>query len=175
VRFARGGLAAEFAAIRTFEDGVEVIYQAPSKDVLIVSIGSMATVAMKVAQLLADQGIGATVVDPGWVIPVPQTVINLAKDHRLVVTIEDGIKVGGVGTRIRQDLREAQIDTALTEIGLPDEFLDHATRQQIFDSVGLDPQTIARDVIAQVLGARIPHAKPVDDVVMGNLKAIQPD
>ena len=175
VRFARGGLAAEFAAIRTFEDGVEVIYQAPSKDVLIVSIGSMAPVAMKVAQLLADQGIGATVVDPGWVIPVPQTVINLARDHRLVVTIEDGIKVGGVGTRIRQDLREAQIDTALTEIGLPDEFLDHATRQQIFDSVGLDPQTIARDVIAQVLGARIPHAKPIDDVVMGNLKAIQPD
>jgi 1-deoxy-D-xylulose-5-phosphate synthase len=111
--------------------------------------------------LLRDQGIGATVVDPGWVIPVPVSIVELAREHRLVVTIEDGIKVGGIGTRIRQDLRAAQVDTGLTEIGLPDRFLEHASRQQIFDSVGLDAQSIARDVIAQVLGARIPHAKPV--------------
>lgn len=164
VRFARGAVAEEFAALRSFDDGVEVIYESAAKDVLLVSIGAMAPVAHKVAILLADQGIGATVVDPGWVIPVPRTIIELASQHRLVVTLEDGIKVGGVGTRIRQDLREAQVDTALTEMGLPDEFLEHATRQQIFDSVGLSAQSIAHDVIAQVVGARIPHAKPVESI-----------
>jgi len=99
------------------------------------------------------------------VVPVPRSVIDLAAEHRLVVTIEDGVKVGGVGTRVRQDLREAQIDTAVTEIGLPDEFLEHATRQQILDRVGVNPQTIARDITAQVLGARVPHARQLPNEI----------
>ena len=73
-----------------------------------------------------------------------------------------GIRVGGVGTRIRQDLREAGIDTAVTELGLPDEFLDHAERAQIMERVGLTPQHIARDVVAQVLGSKIPIARPLE-------------
>jgi 1-deoxy-D-xylulose-5-phosphate synthase len=161
VRFPRGSVSEALPAQVRLKDGVEILDRSAAKDVLLVSIGAMATVAMKVASLLRDQGIGATVVDPGWVIPVPVSIVELAREHRLVVTIEDGIKVGGIGTRIRQDLRAAQVDTGLTEIGLPDRFLEHASRQQIFDSVGLDAQSIARDVIAQVLGARIPHAKPV--------------
>jgi len=101
-------------------------------------------------------------------VPVPSSVLRMAADHRLVVTIEDGVKVGGVGTRVRQDLRAAQIDTALTEIGLPDEFLEHATRGQILDRVGLNAQTIARDITAQVLGARIPHARQLPEAAIGN-------
>jgi 1-deoxy-D-xylulose-5-phosphate synthase len=83
----------------------------------------------------------------------------MSREHRLVVTIEDGIRVGGIGTRIRQTLREAQVDTALSEIGLPSEFLEHASRSQILERVGLTAQDISRDVIAQVLGARVPHAR----------------
>jgi 1-deoxy-D-xylulose-5-phosphate synthase len=102
------------------------------------------------------------VVDPRWVVPVPKSVVEMSAAHRLVVTIEDGIKVGGIGTRVRQDLREAQIDTALTEIGLPDEFIDHATRGQILEDSGLTPQAIARDIVAQVVGSRVPHARALD-------------
>ena len=75
------------------------------------------------------------------------------------MTIEDGIRVGGIGTRIRQDLREAGVDTAVTELGLPDEFLDHGSRDEILERVGLTPQHIARDVVAQVLGSKLPHAR----------------
>jgi 1-deoxy-D-xylulose-5-phosphate synthase len=78
-----------------------------------------------------------------------------------VVTIEDGIKVGGIGTRVRQDMRAAQVDTALNEIGLPDEFLEHASRAQIMERVGLTAQAIARDIVAQVVGSRVPHARPL--------------
>jgi hypothetical protein len=79
--------------------------------------------------------------------------------HRSV--IEDGIKVGGIGTRVRQDMRAAQVDTALNEIGLPDEFLEHASRAQIMERVGLTAQAIARDIVAQVVGSRVPHARPL--------------
>jgi 1-deoxy-D-xylulose-5-phosphate synthase len=76
------------------------------------------------------------------------------------VTIEDGIRVGGIGTRVRQDLRAAGIDTAVDELGLPDEFIGHASRDQILESAGLTGQQIARDIVAQVLGSRIPVARP---------------
>jgi 1-deoxy-D-xylulose-5-phosphate synthase len=110
---------------------------------------------------LADQGIGATVIDPRWVVPVAPSIITMARDHRIVISIEDGIRVGGVGTRIRQELRAAGVDTAVDEIGLPDEFLDHAERSQILTEVGLTSQTIARNVVAQVLGMKVPVARPL--------------
>ncbi len=163
IRFGKGAANAEIVAVRRTEDGVDVLREASAKDVLIMSVGAMASTALQVAELLASQGIGATVVDPRWVVPVPKSVVEMSAQHRLVVTIEDGIKVGGIGTRVRQDLREAQIDTALTEIGLPDEFIDHATRNQILEDTGLTAQAIARDIVAQVVGSRVPHARAVDE------------
>lgn len=163
IRFGKGTAGTVIPAIRRTSDGVDVLRESPAKDVLIMSVGSMAGTALQVADLLAAQGIGSTVVDPRWVVPVPKSVVEMSAEHRLVVTIEDGIKVGGIGTRVRQDLRDAQIDTALTEIGLPDEFIDHATRNQILEDAGLTAQAIARDIVAQVVGSRVPHARSVED------------
>jgi 1-deoxy-D-xylulose-5-phosphate synthase len=162
IRFGKGTAGTVIPALRRTEDGVDVLLQSPAKDVLIMSVGAMATTALQVAELLAAQGIGATVIDPRWVVPVPKSVVEMSAQHRLVVTIEDGIKVGGIGTRVRQDLRDAQVDTALTEIGLPDEFIDHATRNQILEDAGLTAQAIAHNIVAQVVGSRIPHARSVE-------------
>jgi 1-deoxy-D-xylulose-5-phosphate synthase len=161
LRFSKGDVSAEFDAIRRTPDGVDILREGGQKDVLIVAVGQMAEMAIDVADRLAAQGIGATVADPRWVVPVPHGVIDLAAQHRIVAVIEDGIRVGGIGTRIRQDLREAGVDTALTEIGLPDEFLAHGSRQQVLERVGLTPQQIARDLVAQVLGSKLPAARPL--------------
>ncbi len=163
IRFPKGAAPLDIPALKRLSDGVEVLAEAPSKDVLLVAVGAMATVALKIAELLKAHGIGATVIDPRWVVPVRQSVIDLAKDHRLVVTLEDGVRVGGIGTRIRQDLRAAQVDTALNELGLPDEFLEHASRAEILERVGLTAQNITQEIVAQVLGARVPHAKPLEE------------
>jgi 1-deoxy-D-xylulose-5-phosphate synthase len=168
LRFPKGAAPTDIAAVRRLDDGVDVLSEAPSKDVLIVSVGAMANVALKVSEFLAAQGIGATVIDPRWVVPVRQGVIEMAKNHRLVVTIEDGVRVGGIGTRIRQDLRSAQVDTALSELGLPDEFLEHASRVQIMERVGLTAQSIAQEIVAQVVGVRVPHARAVDEITLRN-------
>jgi 1-deoxy-D-xylulose-5-phosphate synthase len=163
VRFPKGSVGIELNAVRRTHDGVDVLREAAHKDVLIVTVGPMAKMGLEVAERLADQGIGATVVDPRWVVPVPASIVDLARDHRIVVSIEDGIRVGGIGTRIRQDLRAAGVDTAVDELGLPDEFLEHATRDEIFERVGLTSQAIARDLVAQVLGTRIPVARPLPE------------
>jgi len=159
LRYPKGNVGVEYDAIRRLADGVDILQESTQQDVLIVTVGPMAGTGLDVADRLAAQGIGATVVDPRWVVPVPRSIIDLAADHRLVVTIEDGIRVGGIGTRIRQDLRAADVDTAVTELGLPDEFLDHGTRAEILEATGLTPQHIARDVVAMVLGSKLPHAR----------------
>lgn len=161
IRFPKGTVSTPIEAIRRTDDGVDVLWEAAHKDVLIVAVGPMAKVALDVKERLAAQGIGATVVDPRWVIPVSPSIIDLARAHRIVVSIEDGIRVGGIGTRIRQELRAAGVDTAVDEIGLPDQFLDHASRQQILDEVGLNAQNIARNLVAQVLGMKVPIARPL--------------
>jgi 1-deoxy-D-xylulose-5-phosphate synthase len=163
LRFPKGVASTSIEAIKRSKDGVDYLFESSAKDVLIVAIGTMATMALKSAELLKAQGIGCTVIDPRWVVPVPKTVLSEAAKHRLVVTIEDGVKVGGIGTRIRQDMRAAQIDTALNEVGLPDEFLEHASRDEILDRVGLTAKQITHDIVAQVLGAKVPHARQDSD------------
>nr|BFF13918.1 1-deoxy-D-xylulose-5-phosphate synthase [Microbacterium flavescens] len=140
VRFSKGSVGTEHEALARLDDGVDVLHRGERDDVLLVCVGPMASVGLDVAARLADQGIGATVIDPRWVVPVASSVIELSRTHRLVVTIEDGVRVGGIGTRIRQDLRQAGVDTAVTELGLPDEFLDHGSRAEILEEVGLTPR-----------------------------------
>lgn len=164
LRFSKGSVGNNIKALNRTADGVDVLFQSASKDVLILTVGAMASVGLQVAELLAAQGIGATVIDPRWVVPVAKSVVEMAADHRLVVTVEDGIKVGGIGTRVRQDMRAAQVDTALNEVGLPDEFLEHASRAEIMERVGMTAQSIARDIVAQVVGSKVPHAKPLNDL-----------
>jgi 1-deoxy-D-xylulose-5-phosphate synthase len=175
IRYPKGSVGAEIAAQRRTEDGVDVLREAAHKDVLIVAIGDMARIGLDVAERLAQQGIGATVIDPRWVVPVAASVISLAADHRLVITLEDGVRVGGIGTRIRQELRGAGVDTAVDELGLPDEFIDHGDRADILADAGLTAQAITRDVVAQVVGSKIPVARPLpDDAVSSALSAEDP-
>ncbi|WP_295822434.1 1-deoxy-D-xylulose-5-phosphate synthase [uncultured Microbacterium sp.] len=159
VRYPKGRVNDDVEAIERLHDGVDVLSRGSSEDVLLVGIGPMVHLALEVAERLKAQGIGATVIDPRWAIPVQPSIVALAREHRLVITIEDGIRVGGVGTRVRQVLREAGVDTAVDELGIPDEFIDHATREQILEDAGLTASKIAHDVVAQVLGTRIPMAR----------------
>jgi 1-deoxy-D-xylulose-5-phosphate synthase len=178
LRFPKGEAGEDIPAVERIAGGVDVLARSNGKDVLIVAVGPFARLGLDVARLLEAHGIGVTVVDPRWVVPVPEAIVELAAAHRLVITLEDGIRVGGIGTRVRQDLRAAGIDTPVDELGLPDRFLPHASRSEILEDVGLSARAIARGVVSQVLGTRIPVARPLadaredDDVDAGRLDGI---
>ncbi|MHA7276208.1 1-deoxy-D-xylulose-5-phosphate synthase [Arthrobacter sp. HLT1-21] len=165
VRYSKGAVGAEVQAIERLDDGVEVLARRPSgssnNDVLIVSIGAMSELALDVSNRLGAQGISSTVIDPRWVLPVRRSVITMAAEHRIVIVIEDGVRAGGVGSRIRQEMRAVGVDTALNEVGLPVEFLDHGTRTEVLERVGLTARKVAQDVVEQVLGTRVPVARPL--------------
>ncbi|WP_104117422.1 1-deoxy-D-xylulose-5-phosphate synthase [Arthrobacter sp. B1805] len=165
VRYSKGSVGAEVEAIERLADGVDVLSRRPAgsrlNDVLIISVGAMSELALDVSNRLGAQGISSTVIDPRWLLPVRRSVIDLAAEHRIVIVIEDGVRAGGVGSRIRQEMRTAGVDTALNEVGLPVEFLDHGTRNQVLERVGLTAQKITHDVVAQVLGTKVPVARPI--------------
>jgi 1-deoxy-D-xylulose-5-phosphate synthase len=121
-------------------------------DVLLVGVGAFAGLALDAAGRLADQGIGVTVVDPRWVLPVPSVLVDLARQHRLVVTVEDSGRHGGFGSACAAALRDAGVDVPLRDIGIPQRFLDHASRADVLAELGLTAQDVARRVTEWAAG-----------------------
>jgi 1-deoxy-D-xylulose-5-phosphate synthase len=154
VRFPKASVGPDIAAVDT-AGGMDVLSRAGDEDVLIVSVGAMAATALDLAARVADQGIGVTVVDPRWVKPVDAALPALAARHRLVVTIEDNGRVGGVGEAVAAALRDAGVPTPVRVFALPQEFLPHASRAEVLTEAGLSAQSLAHEVVAAV--ARLDH------------------
>ncbi len=149
VRFPKGAVPADVPAVRR-QGGVDVLAEPEAPDVLIVAVGTMATVCLDVAERLAAHGMQATVVDPRWVMPVDAALVDLARDHRLVVTVEDGCRVGGVGSRLAQVLRDTAVAVPLVDLGLPAEFLDVGDRASLLAEHGLSAQGVTRRVVEEL-------------------------
>jgi 1-deoxy-D-xylulose-5-phosphate synthase len=149
VRFPKGGVADDVPALERV-DGVDVLRRDDSGDVLLVSVGAFAGLALEVADRLAAQGIGVTVVDPRWVLPVPAAVVELARSHRLVVSVEDNSRAGGVGSAIAAALRDADVDVTFRDFGVEKRFLDHGTRAAVLAELGLTAQDVSRAVVETV-------------------------
>ncbi|WP_457031437.1 1-deoxy-D-xylulose-5-phosphate synthase [Kitasatospora sp. P5_F3] len=159
VRYSKGTVGPAVPAVGRI-GGMDVLRAAPEGEgeVLIVSVGAMAPMCLEVADLLAAQGITSTVVDPRWVKPVDPALPGLAAEHRVVVTVEDNGRAGGVGSTIAQALRDAGVDLPLRDFGIPQEFLDHATRDEILNEIGLTAPAIAEQVtklVARTAAARV--------------------
>ena len=149
VRFPKGPPIADVERVDR-AGGMDVLVRQGAKDVLLVGIGSMASTAVDVAERLSAQGIGVTVVDPRWVKPFDPAVVDLARGHRLVVSVEDNGIVGGCGSVLLQTLNEARVDTPVRLHGIPQRFLDHAKRAKILEEIGLTAQALARSVVEDV-------------------------
>jgi 1-deoxy-D-xylulose-5-phosphate synthase len=149
VRFPKGPPVDDIATVDRVGD-LDVLVRDGARDVLIVGIGSMAETAVAVAARLRDQGIGVTVVDPRWVKPFDEAIVGLARDHRLVVSIEDNGIAAGCGSSLLQLLNERRVTTPVRLHGIPQEFLDHAKRASILERIGLTAQTIARLTVEDV-------------------------
>ena len=149
VRFPKGALPKPCPALRTI-DGVDVLAEHGDRHVLIVSVGSFASLACEVAERLQAQGIGSIVVDPRWVKPVPQALVNLASQVRLVIVIEDGMRTGGVGSAVSQRLRDSGLDLPVRNIGVPDGFLTHGKRSDLLKELGITAQDISRTIVETV-------------------------
>ncbi|MGF7236552.1 MAG: 1-deoxy-D-xylulose-5-phosphate synthase [Frankia sp.] len=153
VRYPKAKVGPDVAAIDR-EGGVDVLFREPAvarhRDVLLVSVGAMATTCLDVAGRVAAQGIGVTVVDPRWVKPLDPALVELAREHSLVVVVEDNGRVGGVGSALAQLLRDNDVDVPLRSFGIPQRFLHQGKRDEVLVDIGLSAQDLARGVVEAV-------------------------
>ncbi|MVA75740.1 1-deoxy-D-xylulose-5-phosphate synthase [Auraticoccus sp. F435] len=151
IRFSKEKVPDDIEAI-TSRDGLDVLHADPEPRVLVVGYGQMAGTALEVAARLGQQGIGSTVVDPLWALPVRPSLVSLAAEHELVVSIEDNGVVGGLGARLLLELAAAGVPTPVQVHGIPQEFLPHASRPELLEQIGLTPHAIARVAVEAVAG-----------------------
>ncbi len=167
IRFPKGAVGEDIPALKRMAsmDVLALPADELGNDVLLVAVGSFVAMALQVAGRLRRQGIGVTVVDPRWVLPVPAALGPMAAEHRLVVTMEDGGVNGGVGAAVSAALRAADIDVPCRDVGIPQQFLDHAARGEILAETGLTAQHVARKVTGWVaaLGAHDESLAPQID------------
>ena len=147
IRFPKGAVTRDIPAFER-RDGVDVLYRGESADVLLVSIGAMAAIAVEAASQAYREGVGVTVIDPRWVKPIPESLITMARRYKSVVVLEDGIKRAGIASSISEAFREAGLNVAIHSIGIPLEFIEHSKRSEILDDLGINAQKISRDIVA---------------------------
>ncbi|WP_406276373.1 1-deoxy-D-xylulose-5-phosphate synthase [Streptomyces sp. NBC_00191] len=128
--------------------GMDVLHRDIEPEVLVVSVGALASVCLQAVELLRGRGIACTVVDPRWVKPVDEQLAPLAAQHRLVAVVEDNSRNGGVGSAVGQALRDADVDVPLRTFGIPEQFLAHAKRGEVLADIGLTPVEIAGRISA---------------------------
>nr|WP_255497965.1 1-deoxy-D-xylulose-5-phosphate synthase [Nakamurella sp. PAMC28650] len=117
-------------------------------DVLLVAVGAFGSMAIDAAARLADQGIGVTVVDPRWALPVAGALTLLAARHAMVVTIEDGGRSGGVGSAVADTLAGTGVPVMV--LALPQEFLESASRSDLLTDLGLTAKDVARGITEKI-------------------------
>lgn len=151
VRFPKGALGPDIPSVRA-QGGVDVLFEHDQDevDVLIVAIGSFCALALDVGARLRDQGITTRVVDPRWALPVNEELVEMSRQGRRVVVIEDGVRVSGIGAGVSQAMQDAYVVTPTRLFGIPRTFLPHGKRQQILEHIGLTSQQISRDIVEWV-------------------------
>lgn len=149
IRFPKGKLGPEIPAVDQ-RGGCDVLRAVERPDVLIVALGAFAVLGLDVAERLTAQGIGVDVVDPIWALPVNEDLVAMARSYPFVVTLEDGVVEGGIGSAIAARLARRP-GSAVMNFGIPRAFLAQGKRAEVLQACGLTAQDIARVVVERVL------------------------
>jgi 1-deoxy-D-xylulose-5-phosphate synthase len=122
---------------------------------------------VQVAAELAKAGYGVTVADPRWVRPVPVELVGLAAEHKLVVTIEDGVRHGGIGDSVAKLLRDNDLDMPMRDLGVPAQWIDHGSRAEILAEIGLTVPDVTERVTKWVSTLVTPEGRELSSSTRG--------
>ncbi len=146
IRFPKGAVNEDIPAFER-RDGIDVLYRGESADILLISVGAFAAMAVESAGQAYREGVGVTVIDPRWVKPLPTSLITMAQRYKSVVVLEDGIKHGGIASTISEMFREAGLAVPVHSIGVPLAFIEHSKRAEVLQDLGITVQNITRSLV----------------------------
>jgi 1-deoxy-D-xylulose-5-phosphate synthase len=153
IRYPRGNVVTYNRRInhRSFEEGKgEVVYgnKVPEPDVLLITLGSMVYESIMAAEILEKEGFSCTVYNARFAKPIDvETLRGLIRNYDNIVTIEENTIAGGFGSYINGIILQENMRYAnVLNIGIPDRFIEHGSRDIILDEIGLRYQRIAERV-----------------------------
>jgi len=147
IRFPKGAVAPELPAFER-RDGIDILYRGESTDILLLSVGAMAAIAVDAAAQAYREGVGVTVIDPRWIKPLPtQSLLSMAQRYKRVIVLEDGIKHAGVASTVSELFRDHGLETPIHSIGIPLEFIEHSKRNEIMEDLGITVQNVTRQLV----------------------------
>jgi len=119
------------------------------RDCALLAVGVMCQPALAAAELLAAEGLEVSVVNCRFVKPMDRALLDsLARDHKLLVTVEDGAVLNGFGAMLAGVLQTTAPDVRVVALGVPDRTYEHAPRAKQLEIVGLTPAGIATRIRA---------------------------
>lgn len=123
----------------------EVIYK--ERDIALLAVGSMVKEAEKARELLKKRGYNVSLINARFVKPFDEKcIIKLAKDHKLLVTIEENVINGGFGEQVLKFVNSADIDIKVQNLAIPNQYLEQGSVDVLRKEAGLDPHYIAERV-----------------------------
>lgn len=123
------------------------------KDLAIVSIGSMAGIALDIANILSKKRINSMVVNARFIKPLDKDILErVCKDVKRIVTIEEGVLEGGFGSAFLEFIERENIKgIRVKRFGLPDRFIEHGRREELFVKYNLTPSAICDVIMNEVI------------------------
>lgn len=143
IRYPKGALPDPIEAVHS-EDYADIL-RTGDDDLTIIATGAMVGTGLHVAEALSADGVDARVLDPRWLIPIPDQLVDAVASSRLILVLEDGLVDGGYADALRHALARHDVFTPVRGYGIPREFLAHASRKEIIHDLGLDADAIAAD------------------------------
>ncbi len=124
----------------------EMIYQ--EKDIAILFVGHMAKIAESVREILKEKGYFCSLVNARFVKPIDEKMIEqLSNHHRLLVTIEENVLIGGFGSQVLMHISEQNKKVQVLNVGIHDNYVEHGNIEVLRKDAGLDAKSIAEQVM----------------------------
>lgn len=149
LRYPRGAAYEGLSAFRTpiVYGKSEILYE--EEDIAVIFVGHMAELAVQVRDRLKEIGYHCSLINARFVKPLDTEMLEtLTKDHSLFVTIEENVLSGGFGEQVLHYVSRAKLDVGVRCIGIPDDYVEHGNVDLLRREVGLDAETIVKQIIA---------------------------
>lgn len=131
----------------------EILYE--EEDIAILAVGSMVKTAEAVRKNLKEIGYSCTLVNGRFIKPIDTEVLEeLAKDHKLLVTVEENVRSGGFGEKVRDYVQEQELPVKVLNIAIPDEYVEHGNVALLYEEVGIDAETVTKRIVERYVTIR---------------------
>ena len=126
----------------------EFLYE--EEDIAILAVGSMVKTAEEVRHKLKDMGYSCSLVNARFIKPIDTEIIKeLSREHRLLVTMEENVRSGGYGEKVRDFVQDYEIPVHILTIALPDEYVEHGNVALLHEEVGIDAESVTKRIVSR--------------------------